>query len=258
MAVTMAFFAMAGSLFLLTQLLQFVMGYDALAAGLRMAPLALVFLVVAPLSAHLAERVGAKLLVACGLCVAAFGLLVLATAHPSAGYGRILVGTVLMGGGVALGMVPATDSIMGSLPKEKAGVGSAVNDTTRQVGGALGVAILGSILASGYRSSLTSRTAHLGAPASALAQARTSVGGGLLAASSLTGRLAHALADASRAAFVSGMRLSFVLGAAMMVGGALIAYAYLPAHAEHRLGEDERTEPSAAIDEPEVVGTVTA
>src|SRR5205823_9863836 len=128
---------------------------------------------------RLNERFGSKRLVASGLTVAAIGLAILATCTEHTSYWHIAVGLVVMSAGIVCTMVPATDSIMGSLPREKAGVGSAVNDTTRQVGGALGVAVLGSLLASAYRSQLTSRIrgTHLGA--TQLASARASVGGAI-------------------------------------------------------------------------------
>jgi hypothetical protein len=159
-------------------------------------------------------------MVASGLTTSAFGLIVLATVSESSGYGPVLAGLVLIAVGIAMGMVPATDSIMGSLPREKAGVGSAVNDTTRQVGGALGVAVLGSLLATGYRAHLDTQ----GLTGSALAAAKASVGGALASGS-------DAVAASARAAFVHGMHLSLVVGAVFILGGALLSLLYLPARA---------------------------
>jgi MFS family permease len=229
----MAFFAMTGTMFLLTQLLQFVLGYDALSAGYRIAPFAVTMMVVAPLAPRLTERFGSKRMVATGLSTAALGLLVLSRATVTSGYGVVLVGLVLMSLGIATGMVPATDSIMGSLPREKAGVGSAVNDTTRQVGGALGVAVLGSLLASGYRSHIVTG----GLTGSALEEAKGSVGGALQVARRLGD---EALAASGRASYVHGMRLSLVVGAVFILGGALLSLLYLPARAaaaEHNATE---------------------
>ncbi|MCU1485467.1 MAG: putative integral rane efflux protein [Actinomycetia bacterium] len=224
LSITMAFFAMSGTLFLLSQLLQFVLGYDALSAGYRMAPIAVSMMIMAPLTPRLTERFGSKRMVAVGLTTSACGLLILATVTESSSYALVFVGLVVMALGIAMGMVPATDSIMGSLPKEKAGVGSAVNDTTRQVGGALGVAVLGSLLATGYR-------AHLkvdGLTGAALAQARASVGGALQVAKD-TGN--EAVAQAGRASYVHGMHLSLLVGAVFVLGGALLSLLYLPARA---------------------------
>jgi Na+/melibiose symporter-like transporter len=220
----MAFFAMSGTLFLLTQLLQFVLGYDALGAGYRMAPMAVAMMVMAPLTPRLTERFGSKRMVFAGLSTAAFGLLIFTQVNESSGYLPVFCGLVVMALGIAMGMVPATDSIMGSLPKEKAGVGSAVNDTTRQVGGALGVAVLGSLLATGYRAHL--KVDGLSGPA--LAQARASVGGALQVAKDLGN---EAVAQAGRASYVHGMHLSLLVGAVFVFGGAFLSLFYLPARA---------------------------
>jgi EmrB/QacA subfamily drug resistance transporter len=247
LSITMTFFAMAGTLFLLSQLLQFVLGYSALGAGYRMAPMALAMMVTAPLTPRLTERFGSKHMVAVGLSVAAAGLLILATVTEHSGYPRVLLGLVVMASGIALGMVPATDSIMGSLPKEKAGVGSAVNDTTRQVGGALGVAVLGSLLASSYRSHLKLE----GVTGASLATARSSVGGALDVAQKLGN---GSIADAGRSAYVHGMHVSLVVGAVFVLGGALLSLLYLPAQAKEHVrepierGSDPSLDPVPVID----------
>jgi DHA2 family multidrug resistance protein-like MFS transporter len=119
-------------------------------------------------------------------------------------------------------MAPATESIMGSLPRAKAGVGSAVNDTTRQVGGALGVAILGSLLASSYRSSLGSAVPEA---------AKASVGGALEVARSLGGDQGAALAHAARHAYVNGMGVGVLVAAGVALVGSLVALVFLPSRA---------------------------
>ena len=149
-ALALTFFAMMGTLFLLTQFLQSVLGYTALQAGVRLLPMAAVQMVVAPLSARIVERVGSKVVVTAGLLLAAAGLVLASRLDVAASYGQVVVPLIVLAAGLALVMPPATESIMGSLPAAKAGVGSAVNDTTRQVGAALGVAVLGSIMSSTY------------------------------------------------------------------------------------------------------------
>jgi EmrB/QacA subfamily drug resistance transporter len=148
-AITLVFFALFGSVFLLTQHLQFVLGYSPLQAGLRVLPVATV-VVAAPLSARLVEVIGTKIVVAAGLFIVGAALTLLSTVDVQSGYGLVAASIAGLGTGMGFTMAPATESIMGSLPLAKAGVGSAMNDTTRQVGGALGVAVLGSILASSY------------------------------------------------------------------------------------------------------------
>ena len=232
-AVTLVFFALFGSMFLQTQYLQFVLGYSALDAGIRVTPIAPVLMVAAPLSARLVERVGTKIVVAVGLAIVAVALLILSFATATSGFGPVLASMLVMGVGMGMTMAPATESIMGSLPRAKAGVGSAVNDTTRQVGGALGVAILGSLLASAYRSSLGSGVPEM---------ARASVGGALDVARGIGGEQGAALASAAKAAYVDGMGVGVSVAAAVALLGSLVALAFLPSHArlevEAAAGED--------------------
>lgn len=152
-AIAMTFFGLFGVVFLLTQYLQFVLGYMPLEAGLRLLPLA-TLVVAAPASARVTERIGTKIVVTTGLTVVAGAMGLLAMISVGSGYGQVAVALALLGLGMGATMAPATDSIMGSVPAARAGVGSAVNDTIRQVGGALGVATLGSIAASTYTSSM--------------------------------------------------------------------------------------------------------
>src|SRR5581483_2954865 len=174
-AITMVFFAMFGSMFLITQYLQTVLGFSALDAGVRMLPMAALMLVVAPTAPRLVERVGTKRVVGTGLVLAALGLAIASTVPAENGYVHLLIAMGVLAVGMGLVMAPATESVMGSLPPSKAGVGSAMNDTTRQMGGALGVAIIGSVFASSYRPGVASKLAALHAPAEIITQARDSI-----------------------------------------------------------------------------------
>nr|MBA2601308.1 MFS transporter [Actinomycetota bacterium] len=136
-AITLIFFALFGAIFVLTQHLQFVLGYSALEAGFRVTPIA-TLVIAAPIAARVVERVGTKAVVTAGLTVVAIALLLISGVDIDSGYGTVGWALALMGLGMGATMAPATDSIMGSLPLAKAGVGSAMNDTTRMVGGALG------------------------------------------------------------------------------------------------------------------------
>ncbi|MFI5041017.1 MAG: MFS transporter [Acidimicrobiales bacterium] len=156
-AITMTFFTLFGMLFLLTGYLQSVLGYSTLKAGAILVPQALVMMVVAPSSSGFVRRFGNKIVVAFGLSVVTVTLLLMGQLTVSSPLWYVIFVTALLGVGMGNVMAPATDSIMGALPREKAGVGSAVNDTTRQVGGAAGVAVLGSILSSQYRSTVTDK-----------------------------------------------------------------------------------------------------
>ena len=151
-AIALTFFALFGSLFVLTQYLQFVLGYSPLETGVRLLAFAIPMMIVAPLSARFVARLGAKIVVTTGMTLMAGGLLLSTGLTASSSYGSVAWRMVMMATGMALTMAPATDSIMGSLPLAKAGVGSAVNDTTRQIGGAVGVAVIGSVFSSIYSS----------------------------------------------------------------------------------------------------------
>jgi hypothetical protein len=139
-------------------------------------------------------------------------------------------------------MAPATESIMGSLPLAKAGVGSAVNDTTRQVGGALGVAVLGSVYTSIYGTQIVKQLQGQSVPADVLAVAKQSVGGALQAASQVGGQAGQALAGAARSAFIDGFHASLLAGAIVTFVGIIVTIVWLPAHARERDRELQRTE----------------
>jgi Na+/melibiose symporter-like transporter len=249
LAITSGFFAISGALFLVTQLLQSVMGYDALQAGLRIAPIAVVLMIGGPLSPRLVERFGTKRMVAFGLGAAACGLLLLASVSVDSPYLLVLGGLCTMALGMSMTMAPATESIMGSLPREKAGVGSAVNDTTRQTGGALGVAVLGSILASGYQGQL-----HLPVRGADAATARSSVGSAVQLGEQIGGRVGNTVIEVARSAYVHGMHLSFLVGAGILVCGAVLAIAFLPARAPHHdLDATEYLPTDIVIDPAELV-----
>jgi EmrB/QacA subfamily drug resistance transporter len=248
-AVMLTFFAMFGSLFLLTQFLQSVLGYSALEAGVRLLPMAAVQMVVAPMSARIVERVGSKIVVAAGLTVGALGLLLASRLTAGASYGDVLIALIVLAVGLALVMPPATESIMGSLPLAKAGVGSAVNDTTRQVGGALGVAVLGSVMSSTYRPRVSDAIAGSPIPPETASAVTDQVGAAMRAAAEIGGEPGRALAAAASSGFADGMSISFMIGAAALALGALIVALYLPARAHDHDGPvvpDEPGDPLAA------------
>ncbi len=233
-AVTLVFFAMFGSLFFVSQYLQFVLGYGTLESGVRLLPVAGVLMIAAPSSALLVARIGTKRVVSFGLLLVGVALFVFSRGTVDSGYGLVAVVLVIVGAGMGLAMAPATDSIMGSLPPEKAGVGSAMNDTTREIGGALGVAILGSIANATYASRITSADGfdQLTQSAPQLAGAVSdSVGSASVVASQVPAELGSRIIAAANDAFVHGMDRALIVGAAVAVIGAIVAYVFLPAHA---------------------------
>ena len=231
-SITLVFFALFGSLFFLTQYLQFVLGYSALQAGYRVAPIALVLIVVSPITGRLVNRLGNKILVTFGMATVAFGLWFMSTLTIASGYGHVLIAIMILGTGMSLAMTPATESIMGSLPLAKAGVGSAMNDTTRQIGGALGVAILGSVFASAYVAALT--PALTGLPANLVASAQNSVGEAIGVGAGIGGPAGASLVVAAKTAFIHAMDRGLFVGAVIALTGALVALAWLPNRAPAR------------------------
>jgi len=220
--VMVLFFSLFGFLFCSTQYLQLVLGYSPTAAGLRVLPYAGAMIACAALSSRLVVRFGTKGVVTTGMALFSAGLAIAATVGVSGGYGRLALALALMGAGMGLAGAPATESILGSLPAERANLGSAVNDTTRELGGALGVAIVGSIVSSLYAGRLSaSLPADLPEPIAAAA--RESLG----AAVAVDG----SVADAAREAFVLAMSRGSIVVAVVAALGAFVAWRYLPARA---------------------------
>lgn len=219
---------LGGALFLLTQFLQFQLGYTPLEAGVRMLPAAGAIALVAPLSSALVRAFGTKLTIAAGLIIAAAGLWQISGAAVSTTYGGIVAGMALLGIGAGFVIPSATASVMNSLPGEHTGVGGGTNGTFLQTGGALGVAVIGSLLSNRYDDRLTSALApyHLPQP---LEQAiHGTIGSALGAAHQVGGETDAAIADAARSAFISGMDLGLVTAAAVALAGAVIALATIP------------------------------
>ena len=221
-------FGLFGALFVLTQYLQFDLGYTALQAGVRVLPAAGAIAVVAPLSALLVRAIGTKLTAASGLLIVAGGLWQISGATVTTTYPGTLAGMILLGVGAGLVLPTGTASVMGSLPREHTGVGSATNGAFLQVGGALGVAVIGSLLATRYQDHVTAALAPYHVPHAALTTILGSLGGALAVAGHVGGVLGAALAHLARTAFISGMDLGLTVGAAVALVGWLLALALLP------------------------------
>ncbi|GAA2057246.1 MFS transporter [Williamsia deligens] len=246
-AVTSAFFALFGFIFLVTQYFQSVRDYGALETGVRMLPVAGSIAVASILGPRIAVAIGSKVVVALGLVSlsAAFGWA--STLSTDTSYWIVVGQMVFLGAGIGLTSTPATEAIMGVVSPDKAGMGSAVNDATRELGGTLGVAVIGSVALSVYRD-------HLGAgslPEPLREPARESVGAALAAseqAAAQFGRLgAEAgarLADAARASFVDGFTTGCIVAGAVTAVAAILTLVYLPAHPT--VEQDEAVSPDAS------------
>jgi hypothetical protein len=185
-----------------------------------------------PLAAFLTIRLGTKTVVTAGLVLMALGFVWAATLTAGAAYWGPVVGSMLLiAGGLGMCTAPATEAIMGSLPKEKAGVGSAVNDTTRELGGAFGVAVVGSAFNSVYGPRLATLLHSTPLPRGALAAARGSVVAAITVAGQAPADAQHAIIGAARSAFLDGMHAGSWIAAGAAVVGAFVAGAFLPARA---------------------------
>ncbi|MEV6766042.1 MFS transporter [Streptomyces sp. NPDC051105] len=199
LAVALFFLAVFGAFYYLTQHLQFVLGYDALGTGVRMLPLAGAVFAGSALTGWLTPRVGMKWTVTAGMVGGTTALALLTRVDASSGYGDFVAPLIILGLAIGLALSPCTDAIMGAFPESELGVGGAVNDTSLELGGSLGIAILGSLLATSYGNHLTDATRGGKLPASALATAQDSVGAGYAVAQGIGEKARQTAAQAARA-----------------------------------------------------------
>jgi EmrB/QacA subfamily drug resistance transporter len=237
LVLTLVFFALMGTFFSMTQLLQLVYGYSPLGAAVRLIPISIAMVIAAPRSATLAAKYGKRKVVAAGMWCVGIGIGSTALIGIEANYLELVTGLFVMAIGLGLAMSPTTDLLMSSVPREKAGMGSAMNDTTRELGGSLGVAIFGSLLASRYANELAPHVAAL--PQAAQDAATGSLAGALGVAHGL-GDGSNAMSTAAREAWVSGYRLSVIAAAVVVIAAGFLAYRFLP---------DQAADVASAIDD---------
>ncbi|GAA2735839.1 MFS transporter [Streptomyces nogalater] len=199
LAVALFFLAVFGAFYYLTQHLQFVLGYDALQTGVRMLPLAGAVFVGSALTALLTPRVGMKWTVGAGMAGGTVALALLTRVDAGSTYGDFVAPLIILGLAIGLALSPCTDAIMGAFPESELGVGGAVNDTSLELGGSLGIAILGSLLATSYSDHLSDATKGSKLPASALDTAQDSVGAGYAVAQGIGEKAHQAAARAQQA-----------------------------------------------------------
>ena len=235
-SITVSFFALFGFIFLITQYFQLVRGYDTLSAGVHTLPFAIATGAVAPAAPALAARLGTKIVVPLGLALMGFGFFVASTLGVDTPYfGPVLVSMCLIAVGLGLVAAPSTDAILAVLPPAKAGVGSAVNDVTRELGGAFGVAVVGAVFSSVYGPHLVQRLSGLGLPAPALAAARESAAAALGVASLAPEPARQAIIDAARLSFVDGFGRGSLVCSGVVFAGAVFAFLVLPTRLPSRV-----------------------
>ena len=253
--ITLTFFALFGSTFLLTEYFQFVLHYSPLEAGMMMAPVAFGLMAGGPIAPRLVERWGTKRVVVTGLSVVTCAMAAYASDTVMSSLASGLLVRLVFGMGMGITAAPVTESIMGSLPPHRAGVGSAVNDTTRQTGGAVGVAVLGSVFAARYHAAIGGLSS---VPAALRATARESIGTSLQVARGLDRAHAAALQQAAHHAFLAAMRVTFGVGTAIVVLALSVAYRYLPARATAPVEEEWLSAEDEARHEPLVISVENA
>ncbi len=211
---TLTFFAMFGTFFLLAQYLQLVLGYSPLESGLLQLPFAFIIMMIAPQVPRFVKRYGSAVVVPIGMTFIATGLALLSLLEVDSSLWALYSAMIPLATGMAISMTPLTSLIMSSVPLGRAGIGSAMNDTTRELGGALGVAILGSIVTSKYAAGIAADIAGL--PEEARKAADTGLTGAIQVGAQIGGDQGATLIDAARQAFVDGM------GAAALVGSLVV------------------------------------
>lgn len=225
LSLTMQFFAAFGVLYVLSQYLQFVLGYSAMGTGLAMLPVGALLLPLAVLAPLLAARWGMRLVVCSGFALLAVAMVAMAWVGTGAAYWQVAIGIALFGAGLGLSSTPATAAIMDNVPEARHGVASAVNDATRETGAALGIALLGTLLSTGYRGDMATVADRL--PSPMRERVTDSIASALELAPSL-GPAGARLADSARAAFVSGMREAYLLLAVLLAVTAVALLRWAP------------------------------
>ncbi|MFC9843696.1 MFS transporter [Streptomyces sp. NPDC060223] len=235
LAVLFFFFGTFGAIYYSTQYLQFVLGYNALETGLRLLPLAGAVFLGAMVTGRVAPKLGVKPVVGTGMVIGTAGVALLTRVESASTYTDFLAPLLLLGFAIGLSVSPATDTIMGSFPESKLGVGGGANDTALELGGSLGIAILGSLLSTTYKDKLTDMVGgHL--PPAAMDAAKDSVGGGLAVAEQVAKdpgggpRQAQTLVDAIHESFARSVAHTSLFGAVIMTAGTLIVLAVLPSY----------------------------
>jgi len=228
-------FGLMGALFIQTQFLQFDLGFSPLQAGVRILPIAAMIVVGAGLSPILTRVIGIKFTVASGLLAIAGGLWQISAASTvTATYGDVVPGLLLLGIGAGLLLPTATNSVVGSVPQGDSGIGSATNTVALQVGGALGVAVVGSLMLTRYQNHVSTVLEGRHLPTTVSQTILGSLGGALAVASNVGGATGSLLVHNARAAFMSGSELSLAVGAVVALVGVVLVLAALPSKTSGR------------------------
>lgn len=235
LVLTLVFFALMGMFFNMSQLTQLVWGYSPLEAALKMLPMSAAIVVSSIMSPKLVQKFGKRKVVGSGMLIVALGVLLLSTLGIDVNYGMFVLAMCTAAFGMGIAMSPTTDLMMSAVPRSRAGMGSATNDTTRELGGSLGVAILGSLLAAQYSEKIIPAVSQL--PQQAQVVAESSLAGALRVAQMLPPQIGGALSNAAKTAWLDGYSHSLIVGAIVIAASATIAFKWLPNQSEESVDE---------------------
>lgn len=235
LSVTLVFFALMGIFFSMSQVFQLIIGYGPFESSLRMLPLMMLMMLVSPFVPNIVRKFGTRWTVTTGLVLVTIAFIIMSQWPTIPTYGNILASMAVMMAGMALTMTPATTMMMSAVPRNRAGMGSAMNDTTRELGGALGIAVLGSVLGSTYSDEIKGSIGQL--PAEVQEVAENSLAGALMIAEKL-GPVGAALIDGAKEAWMNGLSAAMLIAAGIVAVAAIVSAIWLP-H-EHKEGEDDQ------------------
>jgi EmrB/QacA subfamily drug resistance transporter len=241
-AISLAFFGLYGFVFVMTQYFQTVRGYDTLGAGLATVPFAVIAAVTAPIAMHGARAGGNRFAVAAGTALIGAGLILIsAVLEPATPYwGMVIVIMALMAIGYAFSTGPATDAIMSALPPARAGAGAAVNDATRILGGTLGIAVIGSVLATAYTPRAVSGMLQAGAPMATARAGSQSVMAGMAVAARFPASARPGAVHAVSTAFMAGMHRGSLVAGIALAAAAVVVLAFMPSRTANVTGNAPR------------------
>lgn len=227
LTLTLVFLAMSGVFFSMSQLMQLVMGYSPLESSLLTVPLMLPMMFVSPLVPNIVKKFGARITIGTGLVLTAGAFLLMASWTKDMTYFDLSVAMVIMMLGITFAMAPGTNILMASVPRNRSGMGSAMNDTTRELGGALGVAVLGAVLSASYENKIAETASQFSGAA------RDGIESSLAVALSVAEKIpgAEAVANAAKDAFMGGLGQASIVAAVIIFAAAIIAFVGLPKHA---------------------------
>lgn len=235
LVLTLVFFALMGMFFNMSQLTQLVWGYGPLDAAVKMLPMSFAIVFASVISPRLVGKFGKKIVVGSGMIIMALGVLLLASLNVAPNYAVFVLAMCVAALGMGIAMSPTTDLMMSAVPRSRAGMGSATNDTTRELGGSLGVAVLGSLLAGHYSEKIAPAVTRL--PEQARTIVESSLTGALKVAESLPAPFNAALSSAAKDAWIGGFKYALVVGAIVIASSAIVAFVWLPNKSEDTVDE---------------------